>query len=200
MKKLQAKNNKLKTSRGFTLIETLVAITILTTAVAAPLTLAAQSLIAAYNARDQVIAFHLAQEAVETVRAQRDHNLLESLKTVGSTVGWLNGMYVQLIGELLPEPFMVDSISSTNNFILCSGSDSNTCNNLLFNDAMGFYGHEIGVPSKFKRFVNITEVPNTNGEEVTVRSEVQWRFGSQGNTRSVIIEQNLFNWTAGISN
>ncbi len=199
MRKLKTKNYRLPTNQGFTLIETLVAITVLTVAVAAPLTLAAQSLMAAYNARDQVTAFHLAQEAIETVRAQRDHNLLESVNTVGSTVDWLDGMYVQLIGEQ-PEPFMIDSISSSNNFILCSGSDSSTCNFLLFNNLMGFYGHEIGDVSKFKRFVNITEIPDTNGEEVTVRSEVQWRYGRLGNTRSVIIEENLFKWVSGVVN
>ena len=50
--------------KGFTLIETLVAVSLLTVAIVAPMTLTARSLSAAYYARDQITAFHLAQEAI----------------------------------------------------------------------------------------------------------------------------------------
>src|SRR3989344_9316175 len=63
-------------SRGMTLIETLVAITILTVAIIAPMSLTMQSLSASYYARDQVSAFNLGQEAIESVRAIRDGNIL----------------------------------------------------------------------------------------------------------------------------
>ena len=66
-----------KTSQaGMTLIETLVAITILTVAIVSPMSLTMQSLSASYYARDQVIAFNLAQEAIESLRARRDANIL----------------------------------------------------------------------------------------------------------------------------
>ena len=173
---------------------------------AAPLTLAAQSLLAAFNARDQVMAFHLAQEAIETVRAQRDHNLLDIIKTASNT-DWLYGLDVEdrniVTGEIdVQKPFMVDAVAtnSGNNFIDCSGTDGNSCEYLLFNKTVGLYGHETGDTSRFKRFVRITEVAGTNKEEVTVRAEVQWRTGRLGGTRSVIIEENLFKWIAGITN
>ncbi len=184
------------TKEGFTLIETLVAVTILTIAIAAPLTLASQSLMAAYNSRDQVTAFHLAQEAVETVRAQRDHNILNIIKT-GSTSDWLNGLDVEMIGDAA-KPFMVDSISTTQNFILCSGSDESSCNYLKFDNNTGFYGHDIGDESRFKRFVRIIEVPDTSGEEMTVRAEVQWKAALTGRTRSVLVEENIYKWIAGV--
>src|SRR3989344_5745503 len=63
-------------SRGFTLIETLVAVTLLSVAITAPMSLTTRSLAAAYYARDQITAFHLAQEAIESVRHARDHNIL----------------------------------------------------------------------------------------------------------------------------
>ena len=63
-------------SRGMTLIETLVAISILAVAIVAPMTLTMQSLSSAYYARDQVVASNLAQEAIESVRAVRDGNIL----------------------------------------------------------------------------------------------------------------------------
>ncbi len=191
------KDIKKTTQKGFTLIETLVAITVLTIAVAAPLTLAAQSLMAAYTARDQVTAFHLAQEAIETVRAQRDHNILNVVKN-GGVVDWLDGLDVELVGAGSNKPFLVDSLSTSNNFILCGGSTASSCDYLKFDTSTGFYGHENGNSSRFKRFVRITEVPGTNAEEMTVRAEVQWRAGILGNIRSVIIEENIYKWVAGI--
>ncbi len=196
-----------KNNKGFTLIETLVAVTVLTVAVSAPLSLAAQSLLAAFNSRDQVVAFHLAQEAVETVRAQRDHNILRIVKS-GQNVHWLEGIPVETLdlnGNIDErKPFLVDSISSTKNFELCRNSDPNSCDMLQFNPNTGFYGHDFGgpnrgKPSRFRRFVRVTEVPDTNSEEVIVRSEVQWRTGRFGGVKSVIIQENLFKWISGIT-
>ena len=192
-------------SAGFTLIETLVAITILTIAVAAPLTLAAQSLLAAFNARDQVTAFHLAQEAIETVRAQRDHNLLEIVKA-GADMDWLGGLYVETLnlnGDVdTKKPFKVDAVATNtgNNFIICNGEEGTSCDYLRFNKTVGLYGHETGDASRFRRFVRITEVADTNKEEVTVRAEVQWRTGRLGGTRKVVVEENLYKWVAGVTN
>lgn len=196
MLRFNTKNNKYKYQRGFTLIESLVAITVLTVAIAAPLTLASQSLSAAYSARDQVIAFNLAQDAIETVRAQRDNNILSILKN-STNITWLDNLSVQLVGQS-PKPFMVDSLSLTKNFIPCSSSQSSSCSNLLFDYNTGFYGHEHGSPSKFKRSVMITEIPNTNGNEVKVKAVVTWKSGISS-TRRVLLEENIYNWIAGIN-
>lgn len=185
--------------QGFTLIETLVAITILTIAVAAPLTLAAQSLLAAFSARDQVTAFNLAQEALETVRAQRDHNILQTIQGVQG-IDWLQDLPVQYTGDT-PKPFIVDSLSITKNFEQCSGQDGDSCDYLHFNPTTGFYGYTASDPlSRFKRFVTITEVPNTGTQEVRVRAEVNWRAGSVGMQRSVVVEENLYEWISGLDN
>ena len=55
---------KQKIARGFTLIETLIAVLILTTAIAGPLTIASKGLTATLVAKDQISAFYLAQDAV----------------------------------------------------------------------------------------------------------------------------------------
>ncbi|HEX8993663.1 MAG TPA: hypothetical protein VF803_00230, partial [Candidatus Paceibacterota bacterium] len=65
-----------KAPSGFTLIESFVAITILVTAIAGPLSIASNSLRAALVASNQVSASFLAQEAIEYIRYTRDSNRL----------------------------------------------------------------------------------------------------------------------------
>jgi len=61
-----------KTNKGFTLIETLVAVLLLATAIAGPLTIASSALNSALVAKDQITAYFLAQDAVEYIRYKRD--------------------------------------------------------------------------------------------------------------------------------
>lgn len=65
-----------KARRAFTLIETMIAITILTLSVAGPLYTANRAIVAAQIARDQLIASSLAQEGIECVRTVRDDDFL----------------------------------------------------------------------------------------------------------------------------
>jgi prepilin-type N-terminal cleavage/methylation domain-containing protein len=68
--------------RGFTLIETLVAITVLMIAIAGPLTVANKAYHTALGTRDQVIATNLAQETMEYI------NYWKNNRTVGIFEGW----------------------------------------------------------------------------------------------------------------
>lgn len=66
------KNNIINNKKGFTIIETLVAVTILMISIAGPLTIAQKSLMAAIYAKDQVIASFLAQQKIEEIKNRRD--------------------------------------------------------------------------------------------------------------------------------
>lgn len=77
--------------RGFTLVETMVAITIVTLAITAALFSANSSLVAANIARDQLTASYLAQEGIEKVRLQRDNQYLVAYGGANaSAVAWAN--------------------------------------------------------------------------------------------------------------
>jgi Tfp pilus assembly protein PilV len=58
--------------KGFTIIETLVAVTILMLAIVGPMTVSQKSLVASIYAKDQVIATYLAQDAMEYLKNKRD--------------------------------------------------------------------------------------------------------------------------------
>lgn len=64
-------------NKGFTIIETLVAISLLLLAITGPMVFAQTGLRAAFQSRDQITAFHLAHDAIEFIKNRRDHLILE---------------------------------------------------------------------------------------------------------------------------
>ena len=171
--------------KGFTLIETLVAVSLLTVAVVAPMTLTARSLSAAYYARDQITAFHLAQEAVETVRNVRDGNILQN--ALGASVDLLTG-----IPSITGQPFTVDTRNGS--MTQCPV----TCPPLKTDGEL--YGYQNGSPwvaTRFTRTVRAEPVSGNN-DEVRVSVTVSWRSGSF-QTRTFTISENLYRWIADSS-
>jgi len=163
--------------RGFTLVEMLVAILLLSFGIAGPLTVASQSIASSRYARDQVIAYNLAQEAVEYIRNLRDNRSLES----EDNDNWLSYLSPCLGGVSCTVDTLTGSLGAV------SGES-----NVLWSD--GFvYGHSSSgrAQSSFRRQFTISESP-TNVEAV-VTVTVTWQRGSLP-TRSVTLEDKLFNW------
>jgi prepilin-type N-terminal cleavage/methylation domain-containing protein len=76
MRNFQSERREKTQSSGFTLVETLIAVSILAIATAGPLYTASRALVAAETARDQLTASYLAQEGIEYVRMMRDDAFL----------------------------------------------------------------------------------------------------------------------------
>ena len=64
-----------KINKGFTLIETLVAISILMIAIAGPLTVANKGQTSALNAKNQSVAINLAQEGIEYINYVKNNRI-----------------------------------------------------------------------------------------------------------------------------
>ncbi|HEY4502421.1 MAG TPA: prepilin-type N-terminal cleavage/methylation domain-containing protein [Candidatus Paceibacterota bacterium] len=165
---------KRQTARGFTLIETLIAIVILIAAITGPLTLATKSLFASFVARDQLVASFLAQDAVEYVRFKRDSNFR-------SGDDWLSGDLALCIS---PSSCEVDSVADT-----VTACDSE-CTNLLRNE-QGFYGYTSGDVTMFNRSVTLIPVVG-NSEEYIVDVILSWKTGIF--TRSHTTKEHIYNW------
>ncbi len=191
-------NQQLKTKKkgqgGFTLLETLVAISILMIAIAGPLTLVAQTLQASYYARDQITASYLAQDAMEYIRNIRDASRLES---ADSETGW-KGFLDKFSGcTNADDPCGIDTIS---------GSIIASCKNddciLHYSDPQGenggtgSYSSSGGVLSRFTRSFYVQKVAGNDHEEENIFVTVKWtgnNLTSSANN-AVTLKETLENW------
>lgn len=81
---------KTQQERGFTLIETFIAIMILIVAVVGPLTIAQRALSSSQYAADRITAYYLAQDGIEYIRSVRDGMTLNNTSDNSSSVGATN--------------------------------------------------------------------------------------------------------------
>lgn len=179
----QIKNKRIKRiskQGGFTLLETLVAIFILVLSITGPMVFAQSSLRAAFQSRDQITAFYLAQDVIEFIKNKRDTNHLTNGKK------WLDDL-----GTCLASTCSIDTRPGNENIVACSGA---FCT-LGLVDVVGgieLYGHNLSAPSRFKRTVRIIEVqPNI---EAQVLIEIQWENNLLSGRRRIVVEENIYNW------
>ncbi len=169
------------TSRGFTFVETLVAISILLMAIAAPLTLGSQGLAASRVARDQVIGTYLAQEVIEYARNVRDTNTL-------AAQDWLQGLE-----DCVDATCMLDVPAGVIEACTVGGKDE--CEPLAFSETTGFYGLPGGgskwVDTKFTRVLSIT-LSDSNAHEALLTATVMWKDGLAD--RSLSVEESILDW------
>ncbi|MFA6273001.1 MAG: prepilin-type N-terminal cleavage/methylation domain-containing protein [Candidatus Paceibacterota bacterium] len=175
------------TKKGFTLIETLVAIAILLLAVTAPLSLANKSLNSASLSKQQIIASFLAQEAMEYIRNVRDENVL---KHNGSWLHPDSGIQFCFNGKCTVEP---TGTSGTDKIKKCQETGG-SCLPLRFDPSNGVYSYSDGGDTEesiYTRFAQMDEIEND--EEVAVLVTVSWQ-GTNGANYEVVARENLTNW------
>jgi type II secretory pathway pseudopilin PulG len=189
---------KLKFNRGFTLVEMLIAVLLLMTAVTGPLTIASRGLTASIIAQDQVTALYLAQDAVEYVRFVRDTNRLTGHPWLSGLDGTDNGGVTTLVGSPATcvdanglQACYIDSILSK-----IDNCNSNSCSSpLKYDSTNGYYSIVSGIApaQQFRRTVRIITPYNGNADEAQLTVTVTWL--DQANiTRQVQVRENLFNW------
>ncbi len=183
-------NYKLQTtnySHGFTLAETMVAITILMIAVVGPMSAIGGSLSQIRTARDQIIAVNLAQEGIEAVRQKRDSNMLNR---------WIN--------PPKDDKYWRSGIKNDKNYIVivpvlelyeCSGVSCSSEKKEIYQTSIGsYYQSSTGMiagdtKTQFSREVIIAPISGS-GQEIQITSTVTWI--AQGVIKTVEVKESLF--------
>ena len=173
MKKTNQPSSKQK---AFTLIEVLVAITVLMFAIVGPLTLAFRSINYTKVARDQVVANYLAQDALEFMIAKKVYN-------ARAGADWLEGM-----GGITGCDESTESCQlETNTTLGDSSSDLSACNKdtvdgcrLYYDEAEAVYTYDSSgnVATDFKRWVTVEKIANNIDEdEARISVTIKWNTG-----------------------
>ncbi|MEA2715549.1 MAG: hypothetical protein QOG91_577 [Candidatus Parcubacteria bacterium] len=173
MKSFSQKNRGILRGRrdGFTLIESLVAITILMIAIAGPLTVASKAYHAALDARDQTIAGNLAAEGLEYINNLKDNDLANNTWPPAAATC----IETALCGISLPADW--GAVSPV--FLPCSNPAMNGCT-LWISDSHGYtYDPTAGSASPFMRTFYLTPAPA--GSQYLATVVVSWTAGSFGN-------------------
>jgi prepilin-type N-terminal cleavage/methylation domain-containing protein len=163
---------------GFTLVESLVAISILLVALAGPLSIAGEGLALANLSRQQITAIFLAQEVVEFVRNTRDTNILNP------PTAWLDGLGACTDGGTCRVDVTTDTVAS------CPGG---VCPALRYHEASGQYGYSTTpgwADTIYTRTVDITQV--VSDKEAAVHVSVSWQSGIA--SKNFTLTEEILNW------
>lgn len=190
------------TMKGFTLIETMVAVSILTLAIAGPLTTASRAIVASQIAGEQLTASYLAQEGIEYVRMMRDDEYIHyyaandptasadawnDFITAGTNTSSIKGCVSPLTCLLDP---VERGMGTGSGFALqpCSG---NSCTPLYLASGLYTQRSDLGgaVVTPYTRTVTAVTVSAT---EESIVSTVSWSFHSQA--YSVTVTDQLTPW------
>lgn len=182
----------MSTSKAFTLIETLVAISIIALAISGPLYSAGRSITYAQNSRHQLIASFLAQEGVEYVHMLRDNAFLAAYRTESAsatTNGWNAFMSGDIANCVTPHVCSLDPIQGVSPHLSQCVSGSCTPLYVLTN---GVYTQTTTIPDSleqpYTRQIEVTAV----GGGVQVTSTVTWSYHNQ--SFSTTITDYLLPW------
>lgn len=168
---------KINNQKGFTLLETIVAVYILSTVVVAGFTAAFVSISSSIHAKNQVTAFYLAQDVFDYIRHQRDINVVDP-----DTGNWLEGL-----GSCVGINSYC-SIDTSTNFISTINEEGG---GPLYLTNGGIFTHSDSgnSPTNFRRVININEI--ASGQEATIEITVSWTQGA--NERSFRSVSSIFN-------
>lgn len=181
---LNFKKDNIDTKSGFTLVETMFAVVILTFTIVALMTVVSSSLFAARYARDEITVNYLLQEVIDDIRNDRDTTVF--LAPDGTWAAFLakysscsdvsRGCYFDVL---------------TNTAI--TQCPSGGCPNLYYNSnatTTPYYVNYDGTPShfigmaktNFKRKITVT---TSSADEIDVTVTVAWTNGGMALTRSL---------------
>jgi prepilin-type N-terminal cleavage/methylation domain-containing protein len=156
-------------SKGFTIIELIISIFILSVAVVGIFSAFSVMVILTADTADRLAAVYLAQEGMEVIRNIRDKNWLDMDACIADpeceeTLSWTDGLINCASG------CEADYLSEKSNLVPYGGGR-------YLKTANSFYNYASGTDTKFKRKIIITQVPDIDGLSdhiINVKTQVSW--------------------------
>lgn len=198
-----------KKINGFTLLETVVALAILSAAIVGPMSLVSRGIAGARTSKNRVIASYLAQEGMEVVRGIKENNALAGFTDNTAPCDSIPPFDSKWHSGMCPGVWRADIV----NFAL----EPDDGNPILFDyDSLsgepGLYNHDTGNPTIFTRTVEIftpasPEIDDHNDppgpdtpsnfsipqeDILDVVVTVSWREGAA--SYSVGLSERFYNW------
>lgn len=172
-------------NKGFTLVETLVAVAMLMIAIAGPLTIVSKGLTAATYAKNQVIASFLAQDLIEYIKSQEVNlgfdNFLAQFDEGGGSI----------ICTSLSEECNINTIDGS------SDLDIDNEGQLYFSPLGGYTpDSRNATTSPFRRIFTISNsdgstLTDLNTDQIKISVQIYWSAGILDNV--LLFESYLFN-------
>jgi len=169
----KAFNSKYKYKRGFTVLESIVAIFVLSLSISGVFSAVQQGLSQNIIAKDEVKAFYLAQEAIEIIRNKRDLNQIAKLN-IDPTRDWLyqiagNSAYPCDFNKVCRADIYDSSLTRC-------GDNWDTCPKLRQNPTSYVYSYynSSWPETNFTREIKIEQI---NSNEVAITVRISWTKG-----------------------
>lgn len=156
----------IKANCGFTLIESMVAVTILVVGVLSVFSFLTFNISQSVNMKNKIIALNLAQEGIEIVRNIRDNCWISNQPILWAnclTSGVYNVNYNSTILMDLPDELEFDGVN---------------------------YFHSVNPNTPFLRIITISDNPDSDltTPDIKAESKVSWQ------EKNIIIEERFYNW------
>lgn len=172
--------------RGQTLLESLLAVTVIVIGIVAIVSLFIALNIAGRQNQDQLVASYLAQEGIEVIRNIRDSNWLaqESGKSLDWTDNWTASADITAI-PLLSFNYVWSLSFVPNDYSLLYQDPDTKVYRQFDGSVPANY-----LPTKWSRLLEISPLPSGNGYQII--SKVKW--AEQGKEHIFALAENIYDW------
>jgi len=186
------KNLELKFSDGFTLIEVMAAVAVLSIGLIGGLTVITKNLSIISGGEDRIIAANLAAEGIELVRNVRDTNWLKG-------AAWDAGFNIPAVGDRKRIKFFCGGLqNNTTGGVACGGGSCNVYTYKIGSDVVCYsdnYGANVTIGAtvyvngvSFKDMKRLITVERISADSIKVTFRV-W-----SSSIDITAEETLYNW------
>lgn len=181
-------------TKGYSLVETLVAVSILLLSIVGPMTIAAKGIQTGIFVGDQTTAIFLAQEEIESVVAIRNDYGLEAVFNGEESWEWTDEANSPIAACFTANGCNLtwnDSGTPLYEVDLCTASNGN-CQLSYSSNVLARSRYQVGTgePTMYTRTLHLSNI-DTNEVEAIVT--VRWNAKLFGGQREVVLRSSLFN-------